>query len=105
MPADSWLISVFVLLDLSAAFDTVDHNILLQTLEHFVSIKGAVLQCFESYLQNRFPFPHENGECFLYRAPQGTVLGPVLFTLYSLPSNSFLLFVSQSSDADYLCTI
>lgn len=44
MVSDSRLISIIVLLDISAAFNTIDHKILLQRLEHAVGIKGAALQ-------------------------------------------------------------
>lgn len=50
MASDSGLISLLVLLDLRAAFDTLDQSILQQTLKHMVGIKGNVLQLFESYL-------------------------------------------------------
>uniref|UniRef100_A0AAZ1Y2P9 Reverse transcriptase domain-containing protein n=1 Tax=Oreochromis aureus TaxID=47969 RepID=A0AAZ1Y2P9_OREAU len=90
MASDSGLISVLVLLDLSAAFDTVDHNILLERLEHAVGITGTALQWFVSYLSNRLQFVHVNGESSShtkvnYGVPQGSVLGPILFTLYMLP--------------------
>lgn len=61
MVADSGLLSVLVLIDLSSAFD-VDHNILLQRIEHAVGIKGTVLPWFESYLPNRLQFVHLIGE-------------------------------------------
>ena len=44
LASDSGLVSVLVLLDLSAAFDTIDHNILLQRLEHVIGIKGTGTQ-------------------------------------------------------------
>ena len=47
---DKGLVSVLVLLDLSAAFDTIDHQILLKRLEHFIVIKGIALSWFKSFL-------------------------------------------------------
>ncbi len=51
--SDSGKISVLVLLDLSAAFDTVDHNILLQRLENWVRLSGMVHKWFRSHLEGR----------------------------------------------------
>ena len=45
---DSGVVSVLVLLDLSAAFDTINNSILLQRLEHVIGIKGTALGWFKS---------------------------------------------------------
>ena len=53
---DSSYVSVLVLLDLSAAFDTVDHRILLHRLENWVGLSGAVHNWFRSYLEGQSYF-------------------------------------------------
>ena len=83
--------SVLVLmLDLSAAFDTVDHSILINRLENRLGICGTALKWFESYLTNRkfcvklndATSRFQNLDCGV---PQCSVLGPILFTVYTLP--------------------
>lgn len=81
---------VLVLLDLSAAFDTVDHHVLLQRLENQLGITGHALTWLRSYLENRRQCVNINNatsyECPLsVGVPQGSVIGPILFTLYSQP--------------------
>ena len=88
--------SVLVLLDLSAAFDTIDHDILLHRLQHVFGIQGTVLSWFRSYLTKRFQIvstqgTHSDQIELCCGVPQGSVLGPILFILYTQPLTSVIL--------------
>ena len=80
-------IVIVVLLDLSAAFDTIDHDILLEKLLRDYGISGKAFDWMQSYLQNR-SFCVKIGDTFssllelLFGVPQGSLLGPILFILY-----------------------
>ncbi len=95
LSSDRGCISLLVLLELSAAFNTIDHNILLNRLENFVGISGSELAWFKLYLSDRHQFVAVNEEVS-YRSqvqngvPQGSVLGPLLFTLYMLPLENII---------------
>ena len=76
-----------VLLDLSAAFDTVEHSVLLDTLQS-LGIDGSVLSWSESYLCDRsqqvtISGKKSEGRKLFCGVPQGLVLGPLLFTIYT----------------------
>ncbi len=95
LSSDRGCISLLVLLDLSAAFDTIDHNILLNRLENSFGISGSALAWFKSYLSDRHQFVAVNEEVSYqsqvqYGVPQGSVLGPLLFTLYMLPLGNII---------------
>ena len=79
---------IVVLLDLSAAFDTIDHTILLDKLLNDYSITGTALDWCKSYLEER-SFAVKIGDKvstllqLLFGVPQGSLLGPILFILYT----------------------
>ena len=75
-----------VFIDLKKAFDTVNHTILLQKLEHY-RIRGIPLQWFKSYLTDRKQYVSVCGNIsetleIKCGVPQGSVFGPLLFLLY-----------------------
>ncbi len=83
-------ITMLVMLDLSAAFDTIDHGTLLSRLETHFGITSKPLEWIKSYLSDRKQTVTINGKLsqpiqINYSVPQGSVLGPKFFTMYTKP--------------------
>ena len=78
------------MLDLSSAFDTIDHTLLLERLRNYYGFQDKVLMWFTSYLMGRSQSVvvkqmHSSSKCLAFGVPQGSVLGPLLFSLYFAP--------------------
>ena len=100
-------ITAGIFLDLSKAFDTIKHNILLDKMAHY-GFRGIVLDWFKSYLTNRKQFVEYNNRKSTIRLinsgmPQGSILGPLGFIIYvndipnSVPDLSLILFADDTS--------
>ena len=86
---------ILVLLDLSAAFDTVDHTVLFNLLEHSLGISGSALSLLKSYMHGRSQCVQIDGITSEFAdltcgVPQGSVLGPSNFCMYMCPLGSIL---------------
>lgn len=86
---------ILIMLDLSAAFDTIDHNILLKRFSHSYGIRGMAQAWFRSYLTD----PHQCIEIensvseymlMQFGVPQGSVLGPKEYCMYAKPISNII---------------
>ena len=87
---DNKHVTVLVLLDLSAAFDTIDHSTLLQRLEKHFGVTGKAHSWMSSYLNDRYQTVCVDGQLsepvlMKYSVPQGSVLGPKNYIMYTKP--------------------
>ena len=95
--------TALVLLDLSAAFNTIDHATLLSCLQIWFGVGGSVLKWFTSYLTDRYQSIKIGSTLsdvckLLYSIPHGSVLGPLLFSLYTTPLS---LIISKHKSRDH----
>ena len=95
MSLDDKKVVLLVLLDLSAAFDTVNHQILLDRLKYLLGIDGLALNWIISYLSHRVQKVVIDDDMsdilnILFGVPQGSVLGPLLFIIYTSPLGSII---------------
>ena len=87
---DSNQVVLMVLLDLSAAFDTIDHQIFVSRLFKRIGVRSTVLSWFQSYLsgwssQVDIAGKLSNSTILEFGLPQGSIVGPIGYSIYTLP--------------------
>ena len=102
---------ISVVLDLSKAFDTLDHSILLSKLEYY-GIRDNALELFKSYLSNIKQYVvldtiQSDSVNIVTGVPQGSILGPILFTIYIndiITCSDKFKFIMYADDTTLLTT-
>ena len=87
--------TALLLLNLSAAFDSIDHSILTHRLQHWFGISSTTLNLLSSFLSDIFqtiitPLSKFNPVLLEYGVSQGSLLGPLLYSLYIVPFRSII---------------
>ena len=109
---DTGKVPTNIYIDLSKAFDTLDHSILLDKLNYY-GIRGVAYNLLHSYISNRYQYVDFNGSISSTKVvdtgvPQGSILGPLLFLIYinDLPSVSPLFnMVMYADDTTLYCNL
>ena len=101
---DRQVVILVIMLDLSAAFDTLDHTIMLDRLWRMYGIDEQALKWISSYLDSRTQSVHVNGsksqpKTMTFAMPQGSVLGAVFYVYYSKPVG----LIIRSHKMEYHC--
>ena len=105
-------IPISIFLDLSKAFDTLDHSILLNKLEYY-GVKGSASRWFSSYLTGRYQYVDMEGvrseiSYIKTGVPQGSILGPLLFILYVNDMHTIsekFAFITYADDTTLTCPL
>ena len=108
---DNGHFSVGIFIDLSKAFDTINHSILLDKLSYY-GIRGVALDWFRSYLQSRQQYVFLNGFSSTLKnidcgVPQGSILGPLMFILYIndiVNCSDILSLILFADDTNIFCS-